>query len=176
VGKIGILIPGMGAITSTIIAGVAAINKKISEPLGSFTQMSEITINGKKQLVKDALKLPDLKDIVFGGWDINDTDMYQTALEDKVLEKELIEQVKDELKAVRTMPAVFDSKYCKNLEGTFVKKGKNWMDLAEQLMKDIENFKTKNKVDRCVMVWNGSTEIYLEQKPEVHGSLKKFEE
>lgn len=176
VSKLGILIPGMGAITSTIVAGVAAINKKISQPLGSFTQLSEIEIKGKTKLVKDALGLVDFKDIVFGGWDIDDTDMYETALKTKVLEKELIESVKDELKAVRTMSAVFDKKYVKNLEGTFVKKGKNWMDLAEQVMKDIEGFKAKNKVDRCVMVWNGSTEIYLEEKPEIHGSLQKFED
>lgn len=173
--RLGVLIPGMGAITSTVIAGAAAINKGIAPALGSFTQLSEIEVKGKRTLVKDALSLTSFKDLVFGGWDIEDITMYQRALDCKVLEKDLVNQVREETEAVRTMPAVFDTKYVKRLEGSFVKKGKNWMDLAEQVMKDIENFKAINKLERCVMIWNGSTEIYMEETA-VHKSLKSFEE
>lgn len=173
-GKLGILIPGMGAITSTVVAGVAAINKGISEAIGSFTQTDEIEVNGKKSLVKDFLGLTDLKDLVFGGWDIEDINMYERALDAKVLERELVDQVKTELEAVRTMKAVFDKNYVKNLEGDFVKKGSDKMDLAEQVIADINNFKKEKGVERCVMVWNGSTEIYLELTDE-HKSLANFE-
>ncbi len=172
--KLGILMPGMGAISSTMVAGVAAVNKGVAEAIGSYTQMDTIEINGKEQPVRDALKLVDFKNIVFGGWDIEDISMYERALNSGVLEKELIEQVKDELEDVRTMSAVFDKRYVKKLDGPFVKKGKNWMDLAEQVMADIENFKKKNGVDRCVMVWNGSTEIYMEEKA-CHLTLDAFE-
>jgi myo-inositol-1-phosphate synthase len=172
--KLGILIPGMGAITSTMIAGVAAINKGMAEPTGSFTQMDSIEKDGKQIPVKDYLNLVDFKNLVFGGWDIMDTNMYEQAMEARVLEKETINEVREELEKVRTMPAVFDKKYVTKLEGNHVKKGKNWMELAEQVMEDIRQFKEKNGVDRCVMVWNGSTEIYMEQK-EVHQSLAAFE-
>jgi myo-inositol-1-phosphate synthase len=101
--------------------------------------------------------------------------MYERGLNVKVLEKSLLDQVKDELEQVRTMPAVFDKNYVKKLDGPFVKKGKTLMDMAEQVMKDIEDFKTKNKLDRCVMVWNGSTEIYLEETQTL-SSLKNFEQ
>lgn len=172
--KLGVLIPGMGAITSTMILGVAAINKGLAEPIGSFTQMDFLEVGGQKKLVKDALGLVDFKNLVFGGWDIEDTNMYEQALNTKVVEKDLANAVKSDIENIRTMPAVFDKNYVKKLDGSFVKKGKNWMDLAEQLMQDIENFKKQNKLERCVMIWNGSTEIYMEEKA-CHQSLSAFE-
>lgn len=172
--KLGVLMPGMGAISSTMVAGVAAINKGIAPATGSFTQLDYLNVKGQKKLVKDALNLVSFKDIVFGGWDVDDISMYQRALDSKVLENSLVEQVKAETESVRTMPAVFDKNFVKKLDGNFVKKGKNWMDLAEQVMKDIENFKTANKLDKVVMIWNGSTEIYLEEG-KIHQDLKTFE-
>jgi len=172
-GKLGLLIPGMGAITSTVVVGTYAIRKKIAEPIGSFTH-DTIEIDGKRKLVKDVAKLHSLDDIVFGGWDIEDISMYERALEAKVLEKELIESVKEEASSVRTMPAVFDKEYVKKLDGSFVKKGKNKFELAEQVMKDIEDFKKKNNIDECVMIWNGSTEVYMELTDN-HKDLKSFE-
>ena len=177
-GKLGILTPGMGAVASTFMAGVIAVNKGISEPIGSLTQMGSIRLgkrtDNRRPLIKDFVPVTKLKDIVFGGWDIFKDDMYKAAVTAGVLDKDLLKKIRPELKAIKPMKAVFDKQYVKKLDGKHVKKGKNKMELAKAVMQDIKNFKKENGCDRLVMVWCGSTEIYI--KPgKVHSSLKAFE-
>ncbi len=177
-GKLGVLIPGMGAIATTLIAGVAAINKGIAEPIGSFTQMNRIRLgkrtDGREPIVKDFIPLAKMKDLVFGGWDIFDIDMYEASVHADVLDKALLDKMKPVLKKIKPMKAVFDKKYVKKLNGTYVKKGRTKMALAKALMKDIADFKKKNKCTRLVMIWCGSTEIYIKEG-KVHKTIAAFE-
>jgi myo-inositol-1-phosphate synthase len=179
-GKLGILMPGLGAVATTFIAGVAAVRKGIAKPIGSLTQMETIRLGKRTDdntpMIKDFVPLADLKDIVFGGWDIFEDNTYQAALRAGVLQKDLLDEVREELEAIKPMPAVFDQRYVKKLDGPNVKKGATKMALAEQVMKDIEDFKKKNKCDRLVMVWCGSTETYMTPDAPVHQSLKALEE
>jgi myo-inositol-1-phosphate synthase len=177
-GKLGVMIPGMGAVATTFMAGVEAIRKGIAEPIGSLTQMGTIRLgkrtDGHSPMIKDFVPLAGLKDLVFTGWDIFEDDAYESAIHAGVLEKELLNKIKPFLKSVKPRKAVFDRNYVKKLDGKHVKKGRNKMDLAEQLRADIQEFKKKSGADRLVMIWCGSTEIFL--KPgEVHSSLKAFE-
>jgi myo-inositol-1-phosphate synthase len=176
-GKLGILTPGMGAVSTTLIAGVHAIRKGLRLPIGSFTQMSHIRLgkrtDDRQPLVKNFVPLTELDDLVFGGWDIFEDSVYDAAVNAGVLEKELLDQLKPELETIKPMKAVFDQYYVKKLEGTYVKTGTK-MDMAEALMQDMENFKKEHGCDRLVMVWCGSTEIFM--KPtEVHATLESFE-
>lgn len=177
-GKLGILTPGMGAVSTTFIAGCLAVKKGIGKPIGSLTQMGSIRLgkrtDGRNPLIKDFVPLADLKNLVFGGWDIFEENVYEAALNAGVLSKELLNEIKDELTAIKPMKAVFDPAYVKKLSGTWVKKGATKMDLANQLREDIRNFKSSNNLDRVVIVWCGSTEIYLEPS-EIHSSLAKLE-
>ena len=177
-GKLGILLPGMGAVASTLIAGVIAVRKGISLPIGSVSQMGRIRLGkrteGRNPLIKDFAPIANLDNIVFGGWDIFSDNMYKAAKNADVLDRELLEKIKPELKAIKPMKAVFDKAYVKKLDGKHVKKGKTKMDLAKALMDDIKRFKKENKCDRVVIVWCGSTEIYIEES-DVHSSLKKLE-
>jgi myo-inositol-1-phosphate synthase len=177
-GKLGILIVGLGAVATTFVAGVEAVRKGIAAPIGSLTQMGTIRLgkrtDGRSPMIKDFVPLADLNDIVFGGWDIFTDSAYEAAANAKVLEKELLLQLKPFLDTIKPMPAVFDHNYIKLIDGPNVKKGKNKRDLAEQLRADIRNFKKENKCDRLVMIWCASTESF--QKPtEVHASLAAFE-
>ncbi|MCB9338826.1 MAG: inositol-3-phosphate synthase [Lewinellaceae bacterium] len=178
-GKLGILVPGMGAVASTFMAGVIAVNKGISLPIGSVTQMGRIRLGKRTEnrnpLIKDFAPLAQLGDIVFGGWDIFEDNMYESATNAKVLDKSLIDQIKPELEAIKPMKAVFDKTYVKNIDGPNVKMGKSKMELAEAVMEDIRQFKEKNGCDRLVMVWCGSTEVYT-QASDVHSSIEKLEE
>ncbi len=178
-GKLGVLIPGIGAVTTTLLAGVFAARKGLARPLGSVTQTGKIRLGKRTEKrivpVKEFAPLADLEDIVFGGWDIFSDTAYQAAANASVLESKHIDMVKDELESINPMTAVFNKNYVKKLDGTHVKKGNNKMDLAEQLMKDIETFKSENNVDRLVMCWAASTEAY-HQATRVHFSLKDFEE
>jgi len=178
-GKLGVLIPGFcGAITTTIIGGIEGIKKGEDQPIGSLTQMGRIRLGKRSEnrnpLIKDFLPLADLKDLVFGGWDIYNENLYEAAKKASVLEKPHIERLKKELSAYRPMKAVFDRKYVKNLTGSWVKEAANKMELAKLLMKDIEDFKKRNKLDRMVMIWCASTEVYIEES-EVHSNIEKFE-
>lgn len=180
-GKLGVLIPGMGAVTSTLIAGVELAKKGLGEPFGSVTQMQRIRLGkryeNRNPLIKDFAPLADLKDLVFGGWDIFHDDMYLTATKAGVLHPSQLEPVKAALKKIKPMPAVFDGNYIKNLtpEPGMQKKAKTKMQLAELLMADIKAFNKKNNISRNVMIWIGSTEAY--SKPlAVHLTLKAFEE
>ncbi|MDX2088924.1 MAG: inositol-3-phosphate synthase [Kofleriaceae bacterium] len=179
-GKLGILMPGMGAVATTFVAGVMAIRKGIGKPIGSLTQLGHIRIgkrtDGQSPAIKDYVSLAQLDDIVFGGWDIFPDNAYQAALRAGVLdEHKHLAPLKAELEAVKPMPAVFEQAYVKKLNGPNVKKGTSKMHLAEQVMEDIKSFKATHGCDRLVAVWCGSTEVY--RKPtEVHSTLAKFEE
>ncbi|MBN2185049.1 MAG: inositol-3-phosphate synthase [Candidatus Krumholzibacteriota bacterium] len=177
-GKLGILTPGMGAVSTTFMAGVEAIRKGQAKPIGSLTQMGTIRLGKRTEnrtpMVKDFVPLADLDDIVFGGWDIFEDNAYQAAAKAGVLHKETIDAIKPFLESIKPMKAVFDQKYVKKLSGSWVKKGKNWLDLAEQLMTDMTEFKKKNDCDRLVIVWCASTEIFIKPS-DVHMSLDAFE-
>jgi len=177
-GKVGILLPGMGAVATTFIAGVEAVKAGLSLPIGSLTQMGTVRLGKRTDdrvpRLKDFVPLAELSQLEFGGWDPIPDNVYEAAKKAGVLEEKLLEQIRPRLEPIKPMPAVFSTKYVKKLDGPNVKKGANWMELAEQVREDIRRFKTEKKLDRLVMVWCGSTEIYLEQKP-VHQSLKAFE-
>jgi len=179
-GKLGILLPGMGAVATTFIAGVQAIRRGIGKPIGSLTQLGHIRIGKRTDntnyAIKDYVSLAKLEDIVFGGWDIFPDNAYQAAMRAGVLdEHKHLAPLKAELEAIKPMPAVFEQAYVKKLNGPNVKKGTSKMHLAEQLMEDIKSFKDKNGCDRLVAVWCGSTEVY--RKPsDVHMSLAAFED
>ena len=178
-GKLGILLPGMGAVATTFIAGVQAIRRGIGKPIGSLTQLGHIRIgkrtDNQSPTISDYVSLAKLDDIVFGGWDIFPENAYEAAIRAGVLDSKHLEPLKAELEAIKPMPAVFEQAYVKRLNGPNVKKGTSKMHLAEQVMDDIKNFKATNKCDRMVAVWCGSTEVY--RKPsEVHSSLAKFED
>ena len=177
-GKLGILIPGMGAVATTFMAGVEAVRKGHAAPIGSLTQMGTIRLgkrtDGRSPKIKDFVPLADLKDMVFGGWDIFEDDAYTAAKKAGVLEYQDLEKEKKFLQTIRPMKAVFDKHYVKKLDGPNVKKGKNKMELAEQVREDIRNFKKKNGLDRVVMIWCGSTETFIKESS-VHQSVKSLE-
>jgi myo-inositol-1-phosphate synthase len=177
-GKLGVLLVGLGAVTTTFVAGVEAIRRGLAKPIGSLTQMGTIRLGkrteGRVPLIKDFVPLADLDDLVFGAWDIFEDNAYDAALTAGVLEKELLLQLKPQLSRLRPMPAVFDQNYVKRLQGSHVKKGLTKLDLAEQLMADIAEFKRKNRCTRLVMIWCASTEIFIKQHA-VHRSIEKFE-
>jgi myo-inositol-1-phosphate synthase len=178
-GKLGVLLVGLGAVSTTFIAGVEAIKKGLAEPVGSLTQMGTIRLgkrtDNRVPKIKDFLPLADLKDLVFGAWDIFPDSAYEAAMHAGVLEKDLLAKLRQPLQKIKPMKAVFDQTYVKRLSGTNVKKGKNKLQLAQQLIEDIAEFKRKNKCDRLVMVWAASTEIFLRQAA-VHRNLKTFEQ
>ncbi|GGH00331.1 MULTISPECIES: inositol-3-phosphate synthase [Pedobacter] len=178
-GKLGILMPGLGAVATTMIAGVAAVKRGISKPIGSLTQMGTIRLGkrteNKQPKIKDFVPLANLEDIVFGGWDVYEDNVYEAALNARVLDANLLRDVREELQAIKPMRAAFDRNYVKNLDGKYVKDIDNRYELALAVMDDIKNFKAENNCDRIVLVWCGSTEIYFEPS-EVHQSLAAFEQ
>jgi myo-inositol-1-phosphate synthase len=177
-GKLGVLLVGLGAVSTTTIAGVMAIRKGLAKPIGSLTQMGTIRLGKRTEArapkIKDFVSLAGLDDIVFGGWDIFEEDCYAAARTAGVLEQSQLDQVRSELEAVKPMPAVFDRRYVKRLDGPNVKKGKNKRDLAEQLIADIRAFKSKHACDRMVMIWVGSTEVYMKETA-AHATVASFE-
>jgi len=178
-GKLGILIPGIGAVATTFIAGVFAVRKNLGKPIGSLTQMGTIRLGKRTEKrcprIKEFVPLADLKDIEFGGWDIFEDNAYVAACKAGVLDRTLLDQLRPELEQIRPMPAVFEQNYVKRLTGTNVKQGKTKMDLADQVREDIRTFKARRNLTRVVMTWCGSTEIYVEPGP-VHQSLEAFEQ
>ena len=177
-GKLGVLVPGIGAVGTTLMAGTFSIRKGLSLPIGSLTQMGTIRLGKRTEMrrpkFKDFVPLADLEDLVFGGWDIHGRDAYEMALDTGVLRKEHLEPVRNELKAIKPMKAVFDPAYVRRLQGSWVKEGKTKMHLADNLQKDIDAFKKKTGCSRLVMIWCGSTEVFL-QAQEVHSDLERFE-
>jgi myo-inositol-1-phosphate synthase len=178
-GKLGILMPGMGAVATTFISGCLAVRRGLAKPIGSLTEMGTIRLGKRTEnrvpKIRDYVSLSTLDDLVFGGWDIFDENAYEAAMRAGVLEKDLLNEIKEELEKIAPMKAVFEQAYVKKLTGEHVKKGSSKMDLAEQLMADIDKFKADNGCDRLVMVWCASTEVYR-QPTEVHSTIEKFEE
>src|SRR6266702_4112206 len=174
--KLGIMVVGLGAVATTMIAGVEAVRRGLAKPIGSLTQMGTIRLgkrtDNSSPLIKDFVPIADLNDVVFTGWDIFEDNVYESAAHAKGLDNETLQKLKPYLEAIKPMPAVFDQYYVKRLNGTYVKKGKNKRDLADQVIEDIRNF--KKTVDRVVMIWCGSTEIFLEPTA-VHQSIAAFE-
>jgi len=168
----------MGAVSTTLMSGVELVRQGHSLPVGSLTQMGTIRLGrrteGRVPKIKDFVKLAELNDLVFGGWDIYKDSAYQAAAKAGVLEAKDLDKAKKFLDGVKPMKAAFDQNYVKNLSGTNVKKGKNKFDLAEQIREDIREFKKKNKLDRLVMVWCGSTEVFMKANA-VHQDLASFE-
>jgi myo-inositol-1-phosphate synthase len=177
-GKLGVLLVGLGAVSTTFVAGVEAIKRGLAKPVGSLTQMGTIRLGKRTDNnvppIKDFVPLAALEDIVFGAWDIFPDNAYDAAMNAGVLDKDLLNQVSEQLASLKPMAAVFEQNYVKRLHGENVKTGKNKMDLAEQLIDEIARFKSDNGCDRLVMVWAASTEIFLEES-EVHRTLEAFE-
>jgi len=177
-GKLGVMIPGMGAVATTFVAGVEAVREGISSPIGSLTQMGTIRLGkrteGRSPAINDFVPLAGLDDLVFAGWDIFEDDMYSAARKAGVLDVSLLDQVKPFLSKIKPREAAFDKRYVKKLDGPNVKKGKNKMELAEQLREDIRDFKRSSGAERLIMIWCGSTETFIEAGP-VHQSPAAFE-
>jgi myo-inositol-1-phosphate synthase len=177
-GKLGVLMPGLGAVATTFIGGVEAVRKGISKPIGSLTQMGTIRLgkrtDGRSPKIREFVPLASLEDICFGGWDIYPDNCYQAAANAGVLSPDHLSKLQSFLGGIRPMPAVFDPEFVKRLHGENVKKGKNKMELAEALEDDIERFRKENGCDRLVMIWCASTEVYR-QPTAVHASVESFE-
>ncbi len=178
-GKLGVLIPGMGAVGTTFMAGVEAIRRGLGKPFGSLTQMGTVRLGKRTEnrtpLIKELVPLAELKDLVWTGWDIFEDNAYEAACKAGVLERTLLDQLKEQLSAVRPMKAVFDQEYVHRLHGPNVKQGGSKMDKAEELMAEIRAFQESTGAARMVMIWCGSTEVY--HKPSaVHQTLEAFEQ
>jgi myo-inositol-1-phosphate synthase len=177
-GKLGVLMPGMGAVATTVIAGVEAIKAGTGAPIGSLTQMGTIRLgkrtDSRSPLIKDFVPLAGLDDLVFGGWDVFPDDAYDSAVHAGVLPKDQLDQIKDRLQTVKPMPAVFDRNYVKRLEGSNVKSMKSKWDAVLEVRDDIKRFKADNGCERLVMIWCGSTEIYMAPH-EVHDTIESLE-
>ena len=177
-GRLGMLLPGMGAVATTTIAGVLLVRKGLATPIGSLTQMNTIRLGQRTEnrtpLIKDFIGLAELDDIVFGGWDPIPDNTYESAVNAGVLSAKHLDPIKDELSAIAPMAAAFDTEYVTRLDGRNKKTGANKREIAEALREDIRNFKTKNGCDRLVMVWCGSTEIFLRAGP-AHETVESFE-
>jgi len=177
-GKLGVMIPGMGAVATTFVAGVEAIRKGLSRPIGSLTQMGTIRLGKRTESrspkIKEFVPLASLDDLVFTGWDIFEDDMYTAASKAGVLDRELLSQIKPFLSSIKPRKAVFDRNYVKKIDGPNVKKGKNKMELAEQVRADIREFKRTSGATRLVTIWCGSTETFIEPSA-AHHSVKALE-
>ena len=178
-GKLGVLIPGMsGAVSTTFIAGVEAVRKGVGRPIGSLTQMGKIRIGKRTEknfpLIRDFVPLAGIRDLEFAGWDIYPEDCHSSALRAGVLKPELLSRIKAGLGKKTPLRAVFDGRYVKNLKGSHVKRGKTKMHLADQLIRDIRRFEKQSGAKRLVMLWCGSTEVYLEPSA-VHETVESFE-
>jgi myo-inositol-1-phosphate synthase len=177
-GKLGVLLPGMGAVATTFVAGVIAARKKLGLPIGSLSEMGTIRLgkrtDNRVPTIRDYLELPTLDDLTFGGWDIFEDNAYQAAIRAGVLERDLLEQLRSELEQIAPMKAVFEQRWVKKLSGANVKQGRSKRHLAEQLIEDIERFRSEKQCERLVAIWCGSTEIY-QHPAETHLSLEKFE-
>ena len=177
-GKLGVLLVGLGAVSTTFIAGVEAIKRGLAAPIGSLAEIGTIRLGKRTEArvprIREFVPLAEMDDLVFGAWDPFEDDAYTAAEKAGVLEKDLLRELKPMLEQIRPMRAVFDSRYVKKLDGTYIKQGKTHWDFAQQLTDDILQFQVENQADRLVMIWCGSTEIFLEEGP-VHRTLEAFE-
>jgi myo-inositol-1-phosphate synthase len=178
-GKLGVLTPGIGAVSTTFMAGVEAVKRGIAEPVGSLTQLATVRLgkrtDGRSPLIREFVPLAGLEDLVFGGWDIFEDSAYGAAANAKVLDRDLLDQVREPLEKILPMPAVFDAKYVTRISGPNVKHAPNNMDKARMLMDDIRSFQKNSGVSRTVMVWCGSTEVF-HTPASCHQNLKSFEQ
>ncbi|UCF36176.1 MAG: inositol-3-phosphate synthase [Acidobacteriota bacterium] len=177
-GNLGVLLVGLGAVSTTFVAGIEAVRKGLGEPFGSLTQMGTIRLGKRTEKrvprIADFVPLVPMEDLEFAAWDPFEDSAYEAAIKSGVLEEPLLEKLRPELEDLKPFKAVFDKRYVKKLDGTHVKQGKTKMDLADQVIEDILRFKEEKKVDSLVMVWCGSTEIFIKAQ-EVHASVEKFE-
>ncbi|HEX8907868.1 MAG TPA: inositol-3-phosphate synthase [Anaeromyxobacteraceae bacterium] len=177
-GRLALLTPGMGAVATTLFAGVEAVKRGLAQPIGSVTQMGRIRLGKRNEnrspLIKELVPIAALEDIRFGGWDVFPDDAYASASHAQVLEQDLLDQLKEPLQAIKPMEAVFAPEYVKRLHGTHVKKAATKRELGELLRADIRRFMKENGCDRAVMLWCASTEVYIEPSA-VHGDLASFE-
>jgi myo-inositol-1-phosphate synthase len=177
-GRLALLLPGMGAVATTLIAGVEAVRRGLAKPIGSVTQMGRVRLGkrteGRSPLVSELVPIAALEDVRFGGWDVFPDSAYESAKHAKVLEAGLLEQLKEPLSAIKPMPAVFSPDYVKRLNGTHVKKASSKMELGEALRDDIRRFMKAEGCSRAVVLWCASTEVYIEPSA-VHGDLASFE-
>jgi myo-inositol-1-phosphate synthase len=175
-GKLGVMVVGLGAVATTMIAGVEAVRRGLAKPIGSLTQMGTIRLgkrtDNKSPLIKDFIPLADLNDVVFTAWDIFEDNAYEAAAHAKVLDEKMLDQIKPYLETIKPLAAVFDQYYVKRLNGTHIKHGKTKRDLVNQVMEDIKTF--QKTVDRVVVIWAASTEIFIEPTA-VHQSIEAFE-
>jgi myo-inositol-1-phosphate synthase len=177
-GKLGVLIPGIGAVTTTFIAGVEAVKRGLAAPVGSLTQLATVRLgkrtDNRTPMIKDFVPLAGLNDLVFGGWDIYEDTAYEAAVKAAVLDRTQIDQYKGPLSAIRPMKAVFDHEYVRRIDGPNVKQAATKMEKAEMLMEDIAQFRKTNDCSRLVMIWCASTEVFHRPAP-VHQTLRDFE-
>jgi myo-inositol-1-phosphate synthase len=178
-GKLGILLPGIGgAVSTTFIAGVEAVRKGIAEPVGSLTQLGTIRLGKRHEhrvpTIKDFIPLASLDDLVFAGWDIYEANLYEASLYAKVLDRQHLDPIKGFLREIQPIRAVFDRRFVRNLDGNYVKPGQDRRQHVEALKEDIDRFKAETGVERCVMIWCGSTEVHLKSE-EIHQSLNGFQ-
>ena len=178
-GKLGVLVVGLGAVTTTFMTGVLMARKGLAKPVGSMTQYDKIRVGkgaDKKYLKYDEIvPMASLDDIVFGAWDVYPANAYESAINAEVLKEKDINPVKDELIAIKPMKAAFDKNYAKRLDGDNVKDAKTRWDMVEQLREDIRNFKKETGVERVVVLWAASTEIYVPVDEKIHGSIESLE-
>ena len=177
-GKLGVLVVGCGAVTTTFMTGVLMARKGLAKPVGSMTQYDRIRVGqgaDKKYLkYNEIVPLADLNDIIFGTWDVYTANAYEAAINAEVLKEKDINPVREELEAIKPMPAAFDHNYAKRLDGDNVKTGTRW-ELVEQLREDIRNFKAANNCERIVVLWAASTEVYVPVNEKVHYHLADLE-
>jgi len=179
-GPLGVLIPGLGgAVSTTFIAGVELVRKGLAEPIGSLSQLATIRLGKRTERrspkIKDFIPLASLDDLVFGGWDIYEANAFEAALYARVLRREHLDSIKDFLSTVRPMKAVFDREFVRNLDGAFIKESRNLRARVEALKEDIALFRSTHGAERCVMIWCGSTEIFLKPEDEIHGSIEALQ-
>ncbi|MCU0573667.1 MAG: inositol-3-phosphate synthase [Syntrophobacteraceae bacterium] len=179
-GPLGVLIPGIGgAVSTTFIAGVELVRKGLAEPIGSLSQLATIRLGKRTERrspkIKDFIPLASLDDLVFGGWDIYEANAFEAALYARVLRRDHLDSIKDFLSTVRPMKAVFDRQFVRNLDGTFIKEDRDLRARVEALKEDIALFRLTHGAERCVMIWCGSTEIFLKQEDDIHGSIEALQ-
>ncbi len=178
-GKLGVLVVGLGAVSTTFMTGVLMARKGLAKPVGSTTQYDRIRVgqgaDAQYLKINEIVPLADLNDIVFGSWDVYPANAYESAINAEVLKEKDINPVKDELLAIKPMKAAFDRDYAKRLDGDNVMVGKTRWEMTEQLREDIRNFKKENGVDRVVVLWAASTEVYVPVNEAVHYKLEDLE-
>ena len=178
-GKLGVMVVGNGAVATTFMTGVLMARKGLAKPIGSMTQYDKMRVgegeNKKYLKYNEIVPIADLNDIVFGCWDVYPANAYESAINAEVLKEKDINPVKEELEAIKPMPAAFDHNYAKRLDGENIMKGATRWEMVENLRKNIRDFKAANNCSRIVVLWAASTEVYVAPDPAVHYTLADLE-